>query len=54
MIDLDYLKYLEGFLTENRKERFEKVLANRTNLLRKKPLWNPLPSALQVLAYWTL
>jgi tRNA (guanosine-2'-O-)-methyltransferase len=31
MIDLDYLHYLEGFLTENRKERFAKVLANRTN-----------------------
>ena len=31
MIDLDYLAYLEGFLTDNRKERFEKVLANRTN-----------------------
>ena len=31
MIDIDYLAYLEGFLTENRKERFEKVLANRTN-----------------------
>ena len=31
MIDLDYLNYLEGFLTDNRKERFETVLANRTN-----------------------
>jgi len=31
MTDLDYLTYLEGFLTENRKERFETVLANRTN-----------------------
>lgn len=31
MIDLDYLDYLEGFLTENRKERFATVLANRTN-----------------------
>jgi len=31
MIDLDYLAYLEGFLTDNRKERFEAVLANRTN-----------------------
>jgi tRNA (guanosine-2'-O-)-methyltransferase len=31
MTDLDYLAYLEGFLTENRKERFENVLANRTN-----------------------
>lgn len=31
MIDLDYLAYLEDFLTENRKERFADVLANRTN-----------------------
>ena len=31
MIDLDYLNYLEGFLTENRKERFQNVLASRTN-----------------------
>jgi len=31
MIDLDYLKYLEEFLTDNRKERFASVLANRTN-----------------------
>jgi tRNA (guanosine-2'-O-)-methyltransferase len=31
MIDLDYLAYLEEFLTENRKERFADVLANRTN-----------------------
>jgi tRNA (guanosine-2'-O-)-methyltransferase len=31
MIDLDYLNYLEEFLTENRKERFQKVLDNRTN-----------------------
>ncbi len=31
MIDLDYLAYLEGFLTDNRKERFQKVLENRTN-----------------------
>jgi len=31
MIDLDYLTYLEEFLTENRKERFAAVLANRTN-----------------------
>lgn len=30
MIDLDYLDYLEGFLTENRKTRFEEVLAQRT------------------------
>lgn len=31
MIDQDYLTYLEGFLTDNRKERFETVLSNRTN-----------------------
>lgn len=31
MIDTDYLEYLEGFLTDNRKERFMKVLATRTN-----------------------
>lgn len=31
MIDQEYLAYLEGFLTENRKERFADVLANRTN-----------------------
>jgi len=31
MIDLDYLTYLEEFLTDNRKERFANVLANRTN-----------------------
>lgn len=31
MIDLDYLNYLEDFLTDNRKERFSDVLANRTN-----------------------
>lgn len=31
MIDLEYLAYLEEFLTENRKERFAEVLANRTN-----------------------
>jgi tRNA (guanosine-2'-O-)-methyltransferase len=31
MIDLDYLAYLEGFLTQNRKERFANVLENRTN-----------------------
>lgn len=30
MIDLDYLDYLEGFLTDNRKTRFEEVLAKRT------------------------
>ncbi len=31
MIDLEYLAYLEDFLTENRKERFLEVLKNRTN-----------------------
>src|SRR6516162_7220490 len=31
MIDIDYLNYLEGFLTESRKERFLEVLENRTN-----------------------
>ena len=31
MTDLAYLAYLEGFLTENRKEKFLKVLENRTN-----------------------
>ncbi len=31
MIDLDYLEFLENILTDNRKERFLKVLENRTN-----------------------
>lgn len=31
MVDIDYLNYLEGFLTDNRKEKFLKVLNNRTN-----------------------
>lgn len=31
MVDLDYLSFLENILTENRKERFLKVLQNRTN-----------------------
>lgn len=31
MIDLDYLNFLENILTENRKEKFLKVLQNRTN-----------------------
>ena len=31
MVDIDYLNYLEGILTENRKAKFLKVLANRTN-----------------------
>lgn len=30
MIDLDYLAFLENILTDNRKERFLNVLANRT------------------------
>ncbi|MEC4048288.1 RNA methyltransferase [Flavobacterium sp. SUN046] len=30
MIDLDLLNYLEGFLTDNRKERFLKILDSRT------------------------
>ena len=30
MIDLDYLAFLENILTDNRKERFLDVLANRT------------------------
>lgn len=31
MVDLAYLSFLENILTENRKERFLKVLQNRTN-----------------------
>ncbi|OYU79306.1 MAG: rRNA methyltransferase [Flavobacterium sp. BFFFF1] len=31
MADTAYLDYLEGFLTDNRKEKFLKILANRTN-----------------------
>ncbi len=31
MIDLDLLAYLEGFLTESRKEKFLKILESRTN-----------------------
>ena len=30
MADLELLKYLESYLTENRRERFRKVLAQRT------------------------
>jgi tRNA (guanosine-2'-O-)-methyltransferase len=30
-VDIDFLKYLEEFLTDNRKERFLEVLKNRTN-----------------------
>jgi len=33
MVDLDLLNYLEGFLTDNRKERFSEVLKKRTNHL---------------------
>lgn len=31
MTNIDYLNYLEGFLTENRKAKFLKVLESRTN-----------------------
>jgi tRNA (guanosine-2'-O-)-methyltransferase len=31
MVDLDYLAFLENILTDNRKEKFLKVLENRTN-----------------------
>jgi tRNA (guanosine-2'-O-)-methyltransferase len=31
MVDLDYLKYLEEFLSDSRKQRFLQVLENRTN-----------------------
>jgi len=31
MTDLNYLEYLDGFLTDNRKAKFQKVLENRTN-----------------------
>ena len=31
MIDLDFLAYLEDILTENRKDKFLKILQNRTN-----------------------
>ena len=30
MVDLEYLAFLENILTDNRKERFQKVLENRT------------------------
>ena len=30
-MDLEYLAFLENMLTENRKERFEQVLAHRSN-----------------------
>ncbi len=33
MFEFDLLNYLEGYLTESRKQRFSKVLANRTNFL---------------------
>ena len=31
MIDIDFLHYLEGFLTETRKEKFLQILQHRTN-----------------------
>ena len=31
MTDLNYLEYLDAFLTDNRKAKFQKVLENRTN-----------------------
>jgi len=31
MVDLDYLSFLENMLTDNRKEKFLKILQNRTN-----------------------
>lgn len=31
MVDVNYLNFLEGFLTENRKAKFLRVLQNRTN-----------------------
>ena len=31
MVDLEYLAFLENILTDNRKERFQQVLAKRTN-----------------------
>jgi tRNA (guanosine-2'-O-)-methyltransferase len=31
MVDLNLLAYLEGFLTEERKEKFQKILTLRTN-----------------------
>lgn len=31
MVDLEYLAFLENILTDNRKERFHKVLSKRTN-----------------------
>jgi tRNA (guanosine-2'-O-)-methyltransferase len=31
MVDLEYLAFLENILTDNRKEKFEKVLQTRTN-----------------------
>ena len=33
MFEYDLLDYLEGYLTENRKQRFLEVLENRTNFL---------------------
>ncbi|WP_430425431.1 TrmH family RNA methyltransferase [Maribacter litoralis] len=33
MIDMELLNYLEGFISENRKERFTEVLSQRTNYI---------------------
>ena len=33
MIDLKLLSYLEGFITEDRKNRFENILARRTKYI---------------------
>jgi tRNA (guanosine-2'-O-)-methyltransferase len=33
MIDMDYFKFLEGFVTAERREKFEKILRQRTNHL---------------------
>jgi len=33
MIDMELLNYLEGFISENRKERFTEILSQRTNFI---------------------
>ncbi|WP_437369095.1 TrmH family RNA methyltransferase [Maribacter litoralis] len=33
MIDMELLNYLEGFISENRKERFTEILSQRTNYI---------------------
>lgn len=33
MVDTPLLEYLEGFISEDRKERFSRILANRTNYI---------------------